>query len=145
MEVLSLDSAGAYHVDSVGSGLHIGHMDTVFYDTTTLRYFLIAYQCMSKTDHIPITGNVWFTSSGFPNKKKIDLMVYASFLKRKECYQPVLVLNIYEFKNYMDYMMYTSDYHGQKNPKKKEPCCVVCPTDTVPWKPMYFKNRQDRL
>lgn len=105
-------------IDSLNSKLH---------ENDGQRYFLVAYQSMLKTDHFPITGNTWFVSNGFPTKHEIDSLVYTGFSKSKECYQPVLILNIYEFKTFGDYWAYSNDYKGQANIKKKKKCCVICP------------------
>ncbi len=97
-------------------------------DYVYTRYFLVSYQSMLKDDHNPITGNLWFSASGFPTKREIDSMVYNGFAKKKSCYQSVIVLNIFEFKNIEDYIAYTDNYSGDKHSKKKESCCTDCPT-----------------
>lgn len=90
------------------------------------RFFLVSYQSMLKTDHNPVTGNLWFVSDGFPTKHEIDSLVYGGFSKKRECYQGVIVLNIYEFKTFGDYFAYANQYKGDGRPKKKEKCCAIC-------------------
>lgn len=105
-------------IDSLNNKLH---------ENEGMRFFLVAYQCMLKDEHLPVTGNLWFMSDGFPTKREIDSMIYDGLSKRKKCYQPVIVLNIYEFKTIGDYLSYSNHYKGQPDIKKKEKCCVICP------------------
>lgn len=104
-------------IDSLNRKLH---------ENEGMRYFLVGYQCMLKDDHNPITGNLWFMADGFPTKREIDSMIYGGLSRRKECYQPVLILNIYEFKTFGDYLTYSNNYKGQADIKKKKKCCTTC-------------------
>ncbi len=94
----------------------------------TDRYFMIAYETKLKNDDRKITGTMWIDCNGFPNKTDIDSMVYADLWHKKECYQNVIILSIYEFKNAMDYYSFGVGVKQAKIYKNKKECCDVSPT-----------------
>ncbi len=94
---------------------------------STERYFLVSYETELKNGYNKITGSNWFSCNGFPNKNDIDSIVYAGLECKKECYQHIVVLSIYEFKDVSDYLSFGDNYKSDPVPKKQKPCGDLSP------------------
>ena len=128
------------HKDSI-----FRHGDTVIHffdngaDTSiqpiSYRYFLVSYVTRLKDDNTPdIEGDLTIESDLFPNKPQIDSIVYRSLIKKRKCYQDIVITNIFEFKNQSDYTAFNQNVKYKKEPKKKDPCCnnIESTYDSIP-------------
>ena len=92
------------------------------------RYFYITYHTTSVDgDHTEI-GDIRFSHSGFPSLQHIDSMVYDGLAKRRECYQPVIITYLFEFKSKEDFDCFIKNDTGTIHfGQPKSDCCGICP------------------
>lgn len=97
-----------------------GHITIV--DNDGERFFLISYQPLNRDGGGEIDGYICLSRWSFPTKKYIDSVVYAGLEKKKECYQSIVVLSIFEFKSEKDYNSFIIGAGEVDAPKVKK-CC----------------------
>lgn len=98
-----------------------------FYDYSHRdRYFLISYLSRENRPGAQVIyGNAWIktTDGAFPRKVNIDKIVYAGFDRKRECYEAIIISNIFEFEKKEDFDAYQLGYKYDKDPKKQDGCC----------------------
>lgn len=90
------------------------------------RYFLVSYVTNFKGATLSesyIEGYVSFSADGFPRKEGIDSMVYADLVRRKSCYEGIVIKSIFEFKNQRDYLSFSYKAKSNVKPVKKHIDC----------------------
>lgn len=89
---------------------------------TPNRYFLISYEVRSKDYTENYTGCMYQWGHTFPTKHEIENYVYPALTRSRDCYQKVIVQNIFEFKSKSDYDMFMIGFEDDKISKNKNPC-----------------------
>lgn len=90
------------------------------------RYFYVSYDFASVNHQNRGNGAVWFScSGGFPTKNLIDSVVYAGLTYERSCYQPIVIKNIFEFKDKQDYYDFDSGYKGSLDTNSVKLSCTI--------------------
>lgn len=90
------------------------------------RYFYVHYSLSEKNGPESNTGDLWFALDSFPSKKYIDSYVYGVANKERECYDPVEITFIFEFKSEEDFKAFARNYRGNTNfdsTRQHNSCC----------------------
>lgn len=99
------------------------------------RYFLISYTLCLKNDIRPITGQLWLSTilGKFPNYNDVQTRIFKSLLYERSCYQQVIILSIFEFKEQRDFEEFGRGIGGDKDIIHKKACQSDSVTDFAPY------------
>lgn len=82
------------------------------------RYFLVTYETSGGN-----YGNYSFRANGFPAYNEIDSNVFETFPMDRSCYGKLIIYNIYEFKDSVDYNNYREGEISNMHPTKSKEIC----------------------
>lgn len=92
--------------------LFIGGCGLILNKPDDHRYFLVNYKTNEVWNGKENYGAFWFKSKEFPSKNYLDSSIYSCLEKAKDCYEHIIITNIYEFKDSNDFNAFGKDYKG---------------------------------
>jgi hypothetical protein len=86
------------------------------------RYFFVSYSTIDKNDNHEISGDLFFSHTGMFSKNELDSMCYEGFDHVKSCYQNIVIVSMFEFKNKADFDIFYDGHKNDELPKHKITC-----------------------